>query len=331
MRVTRIWTIIFFAVISIFLAGGLLPAAEYPQRPVQILVGFPAGGPADLSARALGEASKPFFPKPFTVVNRPGGGSVLATSELVKSAPDGHSLCLVDISAVAVSPHLTPGLPYKGPDDIQPIISCTTAQIIIAVKADAPWKTMKDLIESAKANPGRIRIGHAGLGTTTHIHFTSLKLLGVPFTDVPFTGATPTVTAILGGHIEVAILNITPLLPHVRGGKLKFLALFTDERVEIIPELKGVPTMKELGYNVITEGTAYFIAAPKGTPPKIVDTLYDTFMKGQKTEFYQKFARDNVLALEYKGPAELKKEAERSFAFYTDFLKKAGIIPVLKK
>jgi len=163
MRVKRIWRVIFFAVISIFLTGGVLPAAEYPQRPVQILVGFPAGGPADLSARALAEASKPFFPKPFTVVNRPGGGSVLATSELVKSAPDGHSLCLVDISAIAVSPHLTPGLPYKGPDDIQPIISCTTAQIIIAVKADAPWRTMKDLIEAAKAEPGKIRIGHAGL------------------------------------------------------------------------------------------------------------------------------------------------------------------------
>lgn len=331
MRVLKISAVITIIVFGGLLTGGLLPAAEYPQKPVQIVVGFPAGGPADLSARALSEAAKPFFPKPFSVVNKPGGGSVLATSELVTSAPDGYFLGLVDISALAVSPHLQPGLPYKGPEDIQPIISCTTAQIILAAKADAPWKTIKDMIEYAKANPGKLRIGNAGIGTTTHIHYMSLKLKGIPFTEVPFAGAAPAVTALLGGHIEGIVMNVTPVLPHVKAGKLKFLTLFTDERAEHVPELKGVPTLKELGYDVITEGTAYFIAAPKGTPQKIVDRLYDTFLKAEKSEFFQKFGRDNVLAVELKGPADLKKDAERSFSFYNDFLKKVGLIPGQKK
>jgi tripartite-type tricarboxylate transporter receptor subunit TctC len=317
-----------FIVLGLFmltLFAGPLPAAEYPMKPVQILVGFPAGGPVDLGARALAEAAKPFFPKPFSVVNKPGGGSVLATSELVKSAADGYSLGVVDISALAVSPHLQADLPYKGPEDIKPIISCVTAQIVLAVKADTPWKTTKDLIDYAKANPGKLRIGNAGIGTTTHLHFLSLKFAGAPMTEVPFAGAAPAVTAILGGHIEGVVLNVTPVLPHVRAGKLRFLALFTEDRVNDVPELRGVSTLKELGYNVLTEGSAYFVAAPKGTPQKVVDILYDGFMKAEKSDFFQKVGRDNALAIELKGPAELQKDAEKSYAFYSEFIKKTGL------
>jgi len=307
------------------LLTGPLAAAEFPMKPIQILVGFPPGGPVDLGARALAEASKPFFPKPFSVVNKPGGGSVLATSELVKSAPDGYSLGLLDISALAASPHLQANLPYKGPDDVKLIISCINAQIVLAVKADAPWKTTKDLIDYAKANPGKLRMGNAGIGTTTHLHFLSLKFAGAPMTEVPFAGAAPAVTAVLGGHIEGVVLNVTPVLPHVKAGKLKFLALFTDRRVDDVPELKGVPTLKELGYDVLMEGSAYFIGAPKGTPEKIVEILYEGLMKAEKSDFFQKFGRDNALAIELKGPAELRKDAEKSYAFYSDFIKKAGL------
>jgi len=322
LRITPIWIAL---LILTLVTGGVSWGAEYPTKPVQLLVGFPPGGPADLSARAMAEAAKPFFPKPITIVNKPGGGSVVATTELVKAAPDGYTLGQVDISAMAAGPHLQAGLPYKGPDDVQPIISCITAQINMAVRADAPWKTMKELIEYAKANPGKVRIGNAGVGTTVHLHYLSLKMLGVPFTEVPFLGAAPCVTALLGGHIEGLILNITPVLPHVKAGKMRFLTLFTEERVTYVPELKDVPTMKELGYNVITEGTAYYIAAPKGTPKRITDVVYNALLKAEKSDFYQKFARDNVLAVELKGPAELKKEADQSYLFYKDFIKKTGL------
>ncbi len=331
MRAFKMIGVVWGTTILLSLFGGILSAAEYPEKPVQILVGFPPGGPTDLSARALAEASKPFFPQPFTVINKPGGGSVLMTSELVKSRPDGYTLGLVDISAVAASPHLVKGLNYKGPGDIQPIISCTTAQIIMAIKADAPWKSMKELIDYAKANPGKLRIGNAGVGTTTHMHFMSFKLLGMPMTEVPFAGATPAVTALLGGHIEGIVMNVTPVLPHARAGKLRYVALFDEQRSELVPELKGVPTLKELGYNVLTEGTSYFIAAPKKTPPAIVKKLYDTFAKARKSEFFQNFAKDKALALENKGPEELKKEGEKSYVFYKEFIGKAGIRLAPKK
>ncbi len=313
------------AIFSFFMAGDL-PAAEYPQKPVQILVGFTAGGSADLSARALAEAAKPFFPKTFAVVNRPGGGSVLATSELIKAAPDGYTLGLLDISALSVSPHLRSDLPYKpGVEDVRPIISCTIGHLAFAGKADAPWKTMNELIEYAKANPGKIRVGHAGLGSTSHLHLMSLKVAGVPLTDVPFQGAAPSITALLGGHIEGVVMSVTPFLPHVRAGKLRYLGYFGDERDSTVPELKDVPTLKELGYNVITEGTPYFIAAPKGTPQRILDTLHDTFVKAEKSDFYRKFCLENMFIIELKGAAELKKDIESAYTFYGDFLTRAGM------
>ncbi len=324
MSKNRIHPMALAIVIFSLLPGGILYAAEYPQKPVQILVGFPPGGPADLAARALAEASKPFFPKPFTVVNKPGGGSVLAVNDVIRAEPDGYTIGIVVISALTASPFLE-SLPYKGPEDIQPIISCIHSPTIFAAKVDAPWKNMPDFISHAKASPGKMRVGNPGVGTTAHLYYLSLKYLGVPMTEVPFTGAATAVTALLGGHIEGVVLNVTGVLPHVKAGKLKFLALFSESPINDIPELRGVPTFKELGYNVITEGAAFFMAAPKKTPQKIMDMLYDTFLKAQKTELFQKFARDNVLEVPMKGPDELRKEMDRTYILFGDFIKKTGI------
>jgi tripartite-type tricarboxylate transporter receptor subunit TctC len=324
MRVLKISLVV---VMVVFLTGGLLIAAEYPLNPVEILVGFPPGGPADLSARLLAEAAKPFFPKPISVVNKVGGGGVVAVSELVKSPPNGYTLGVVTSANVAISPHLQPNLPYKGPDDLQYIISGITEKSIVAVRSDSPWKTMNDLVAYAKANPGKLRIGNPGIGTTGHIFFLSLKLCGVPMTEVPFRGAAPAAMALLGGHVEGVVASITGVLPHVKSGKLKFLALFTEERFKGAPELEGVPTLKELGYDVITEGTTFDIAAPRGTPQEIVDILYNAFLKAEQSDLFQKFSRDNFLIVPLEGPGELKEKAERRYVFYRDFLRKAGLTP----
>lgn len=332
MKGSRNVALVWAAVTVMFFVGAVPSPAEYPEKPVQILVGYPAGGPADLSARALAEAAKPFFPKPISVVNKPGGSGVLAANEVIHAAPDGYTLGLVSISHLCFAPNLEPGLPYKGPEDVQFIISCTTAQEAVTVRADSPWKTMKELIDYTAANPGKVRIGNAGLGTTTHFDALSLKLAGLThMTEVPFTGAAPAVTAILGSHIEAVSLNTSPVHPHVKAGTLRYLALFAEERDTNVPELKDVPTFKELGYNVTTVGTPYYIVAPKKTPQKVVDLLYDAFLQAEKSDLYQKFCRDNLLIAEMKGPARLAEEAEKNFAFYRDFITKMNIRSMLNK
>ncbi len=311
---------------SIFTGVGVGQAA-YPNKPVTILVGFPPGGPTDLGARALSKAIEPFFPQPMTVVNKPGGGSVLATNETIHARPDGYTLGAILNTTLTVSPHLSPSLSYKGPEDIFPILHYLGQQIVFVVSADGPYKTMKDLIAYAKANPGKIRMGHSGIGTSTHIHLESLIQLGVPLTHVPFEGASPVMTALLGGHIDGLILNVLPTLPHVRAGKFRYLALFAEERYKALPELVEVPTLKELGYPVLTEGTDFFICAPNGTPKEITDMLHDALLKAEKSPFYQKFAQENVIFMSYKGTAEIRKDWNESYKFYKDFLPKIGLKP----
>jgi tripartite-type tricarboxylate transporter receptor subunit TctC len=325
---TRQKGILFLAVLmaAAFVFAGVVTAADYPKKPVSILVGFPPGGPTDLTARALAKAAEPFFPQPFTVVNKAGGGSVLATNELVRSTPDGYTLGALDISALTVSPQLVKNLSYKGPDDVIPIIQYLGQQIVFVVRADSPFKTMKEMIEYAKANPGKLRIGHAGIGTTTHIHMESLRVLGFPITQVPFAGAAPTVTALLGGHIDGLMLNVLPTLPHVKAGKFRYIGLFADERYRDLPELADVPTLKELGYNVLTEGSDYFISAPKGTPKEILDMLYNALLKAEKTDFYKDFCKKNVVFVSSAGNAEIKKQLEASYNFYKEFLPKIGLV-----
>ncbi len=332
MRRMKIRAILWGTVILMLLTGGLLSAAEYPTKAVSLLVGFPPGGPNDLSARAVAEAAKAFFPKPITVVNKPGGGGVVATSDMMRSLPDGYTLGQVDITHMAVAPHLEAGLPYKGPEDLSYVISTASGLNGLAVKADAPWKTIKEFLDYVKANPGKVRVGNSGISTSPDLCMRSLTLAGVPVTNVPFAGAAPCVTAILGGHTEAACLNLTPLMPHVKSGKLKFLATFTKERFKDTPELKDVPTFRELGYkDVLTVGSDYFVGAPLKTPQYIINILYESLLKAEKTDFYRNFCRDNFLIVPMMGPAELKKETERNYAFFRDFLDKAGLKSMPKK
>jgi tripartite-type tricarboxylate transporter receptor subunit TctC len=309
-----------------FLFGSLNgSAAEYPQRPVQIIVPFTAGGPIDLVARIMAEAAKPFFPKPISVINKPGGSGIMAVSEVLSSNPDGYNLVAVSISQLFFAPHLQPDIPYKGPDDVQFIISATTAYEVLAVRADSPWKTIQELIAYTKAHPGDIRIGNAGLGTTTHLDALSIKMAGIDMTDVPFAGGAPAVTALLGGHIEGVVLNAMSILPHAQAGKLRFLAILANARSTDVQELKDVPTFKEIGLDVITFGSPMFIVAPKRTPPEVVAIIYNALAKAQQTDLFRNFCREKLLDIDLKGPDQLKNEAATRFFFYRDFIEKKGI------
>jgi tripartite-type tricarboxylate transporter receptor subunit TctC len=326
--ITIVWGAVFLAIF----AWAVPSLAEYPEKPVQLLIGYPPGGSSDASARALVEAVKPFFPMSIAVVNKPGGSGVLMTSELIQSAPNGYTLGQVSGSMLTIAPNLDSSLPYKGPQDLQFIISCARGQDGIAVRADSPWKTMKEMIDYAKANPGKVRVGCSGIGGSPHFSALSLYRGGIKeFTFVPFTGGGPAITALLGGHIEAVTNNTMPFLAHVQAGKLRLLALFAEERDTRVPELKDVPTFKELGYNVLTVGTPYYIVAPKKTPQKVVGMLYDAFLKAEKTDFYQNFCRNNLLLVEMKGPEMLAKETEKDYTYFRNFIDEMNLREMLKK
>lgn len=297
------------------------PKLTYPEKPVTMVVPFPAGGTVDLVARALVEAAKPYFPQPIAVVNRPGGAGTVGTAELVQARPDGYTIGLIPVGPVAVQPHRSE-LPYRGPDDIRPVVKVVRLPVVFAVRADAPWKTMRELLDYARANPGQIRVGHGGIGTINHIDLELLKLqAGADMTQVPFSGAPESNSALLGGHIEAVVPHPDQVLEHVRAGRMRVLAVFEERRNRLFPY---APTFRELGYD-ITLAPYYFVAAPKGVPDDVVSFLHDVFKKAMDADSFRKFVDDNSLVLDYAGPDELARQLRNDYQFYAEIIKKLNI------
>jgi putative tricarboxylic transport membrane protein len=296
--------------VTLGLAG---PAAAYPDKPLTLIVPYPAGGAADLIARTLADMAKPHFPQPIAVVNRPGGGGTVAAAEVVRARPDGYTLGLLTIAIMTLQPHRV-SLPYKTPDDYASIIEVMNVPVVLVVRTDAPWKTLKDYLEAARANPGKIRAGTPGIGTTTHIAIEMLKdQAGVDITHVPYAGNAESVPALLGGHIESIMLNPSDVIPHLRAGKVRFLATSEPRRSPVYPD---VPTLAELGYPDAGIGVAYSVFGPKGTPPQVVQVVHDAFKRVIDTDAYKKFALETSSNVEYRGPVELRRQLDRDYVFF---------------
>jgi tripartite-type tricarboxylate transporter receptor subunit TctC len=287
-----------------------------------MLVGFSAGGPADLTARALAEAVKPYFPQPFEIVNRPGGAAAVATAELVRARADGYTLCMCYGPALTLVPHINE-VPYKGPDDVQPVILATVAPFFLVVRSDAPWRDIPQLVDYARRNPGQVRIGHSGIGSLGHIGLEMLNLkAGTNMVGVPFPGAADAVRALLSGDVHGINVNPAAVAGQLAAGQVRLLGAYTDRRVA---GFEQVATFKEAGYDVVTPSSIYFVAAPRGTPRELVQKLYETFRKGIESEGFQKFARDNGFVTQPIGPDDLARMLRADYEFFRDFVKQANL------
>lgn len=293
--------------------------AVYPEKPVTLIVPYPAGGAADLIARNLSDGARGKLAQPLVVVNRPGGAGTVAASEVVRARPDGYTVGLMAGSIMTLQPHRV-ALAYKGPDDYTPIVEVVNVPVVWAVRADTPWKTFKDMLEDAKKSPGKIRVGGPGLGGTVHLAVEIVKdKSGTSLTYVPFAGNAESVPALLGGHVEVIILQPSDVIPHMRAGKVRFLGTTDGKRSPLYPD---VPTFKEIGFPEAGFGVYYFVIAPKGTPAGAVQTLHDAVKQVLESEPFQKFAQETSSAIEYRGPADLKRQLEADYAFFGTMLDK---------
>jgi tripartite-type tricarboxylate transporter receptor subunit TctC len=304
--------------LALVLAGSAVVSAPrdtaaYPDKPVNLVVPFPAGGGADLIARNLSEVGKTLFPQPIVVVNRPGGGGTVSASEVVRARPDGYTLGLMTMSIMTLQPHRV-ALPYKTPEDYTPVLEVINVPIVLTVRADAPWKSLREMLEAAKKEPGKIRVGSPGVGTTVHIAIEILKdKTGVDLTHVPFAGNAESVPALLGGHVEAIMLHPSDVIPHLRAGRARFLATSETKRSTVYPD---VPTFTELGLAEAGIGVYYLVIAPKATPAPVVQTIHDSFKKMIETDAFKKFAIDTSAHVEYRGPVELKRQLEAEYVFF---------------
>jgi tripartite-type tricarboxylate transporter receptor subunit TctC len=250
----------------------LAPAARaqaYPSRPVRIMVGFAAGGGNDIAARLVGQWLSERLGQSFVIENRPGAASNIATEVVVRAPPDGYTLLLVG-STNAINDTFHPKLNFNFIRDIAPVASITRQPQAMLANPSFPARTIPELIEYAKANPGKVNMSSPGIGSISHLAGELFKLMaGVNLVHVPFGGNSPALTALLGGQVELSFASLPSSIEFIRTGKLRGLAVTTAKRAEALPEVPGVDEFVP-GYEV---SAWYGLGAPKGTPAEIIDRI----------------------------------------------------------
>ena len=298
----------FYAVVAVvfgWLATGLTTQAqaqEFPikGKPITVIVPHAAGGVTDTGARLMAAGLEKEFGVPVQVVNKVGAASQVGLSELVRSPPDGHSLSYAVLPTVTTH-YLDPArAAIYTRKDFQPIAMHHTVPKVLAVKADSPYKTIKDLVEAARARPETIKISDSGLLGVPHSNVLMLEMAaGVKFASVHFGGGAPSVTALLGGHVDVLAGATADALPHKASGAFRVLAISAEQPDKSMPE---VPTMRSQGYDVLAASWTG-IVAPSATPQKVVDALTRAVKKVIESPEHQKKLEELALAPAYLDPA----------------------------
>jgi tripartite-type tricarboxylate transporter receptor subunit TctC len=311
------------SLVALVTVGAAAPvAAQYPDRSLTILTGYPAGGMVDIVARALAEGLKKKFPKGIAIVTRPGAGGSLAVAELVQAKPDGYTVILAPLSTLVIHPQLN-DLPYKTPDDFEPIINVVSFYSLLAVRADAPWKTAQEFIAAAKASPGKLRVGSPGEGTASHLNLEELKRLsGMNVTHVPFSGWGESSPALLGGHIEGLIAQPGEVRPLVDGKKMRVLMVFQPGRHAAYPD---APSAKEMGYDTAS-GAWFMFVAPKGTPGAVQKYLHDAVKTAMEEPQFVNTIKQRVIEIDYRAGDALRADLWKEYRFHTDVLTRLGML-----
>jgi len=262
------------------LAAGGLPIANaqpYPSKPIRLVVGFPAGGPADFFARTIAQKLSDLAGQPVVVDNRAGAGGMVAAEIVARGPADGYTVYVASSGVLAFHQHLfakTLVDPFK---ELAPITQAVGVPEIVAVHPSLPVKTLKELAALAKARPGKINYASAGSGGMPHLVGEALNIaLGVKMIHVPYKGAAPAVTDLLGGQVELTILDIPILLPHIRAGKLRALAIGTRQRSPLLPDLV---TTAEAGYPSVLADNWYGVVVAVATPKDVQARLHALIVK----------------------------------------------------
>ena len=263
------WLLAPFAVFAWSVA---MAAADYPTRPLRLVVSFPPGGSADFQARILGTKLTDRIGQPIVIDNRPGGSGIVALELVAKSHPDGYTLLLGPMSGLTMNPSLYAKLPYDSVKDFAPISMTSRVTLALAAGASLQANSVKELIALAKASPGKLSYGSTGIGNVTHLAGEMLKSLsGIDMIHVPYKGAGPQLIDVMSGNVAVGFVSLTAAIPHVRSGRLKGLVVTSKQRVSAAPD---IPTVSEVGLPDIEIATGWFgILAPARTPSAIIKRL----------------------------------------------------------
>ncbi len=313
---------------AVQLAVGASPAAvaqatDWPNKPVRFIVPFPPGGTVDPIARLIGARLSASLGQQFIVDNRTGGSGSIGTAIAAKAAPDGYTYVFV-FDTHAVNPAVIPSLPFDTAKDFAPIMLIGTAPMAIGTAASKPYKTFADVVSAAKAKPGSVTYGSVGSGSLGHLTVTLLEQAGgFRLVHVPYKGGGPMTTDALGGHIELGIGSVAVMTPHVKGGKLRAIAVTGDKRSHALPD---VPALAEQGFPGFSALAWWGIFAPAGIPKPVVDKFHAELVKTLNQPDMRKHLVDQLgMDLVVSDPAAAQKFLLAEMARWAKVVKAHGI------
>ena len=258
------------AALSLLLLPALSAAQDFPDRPIKLIVPFPAGGPNDIIARVVGQRMSELLRQPVVIDNRGGQAGVLGTDAVAKAVPDGYTIGIVSASALVISPSMEK-VPYDVHKDFAPVTLVVTVPEMLVVASNVPAKNMAELVALAKAHPGKLNFASAGVGGLPHLAGELFKLTAkIDVVHVPYRGAAPAINDLLGQQVQMTFLDLPVILPHIKAGSLRPIALGAPARAPTAPD---VPTTAEVGMPDLLIENWYGMIAPAGTPPAIVASL----------------------------------------------------------
>jgi tripartite-type tricarboxylate transporter receptor subunit TctC len=322
-RFTRRAALVGASALPFAAAGAARAQAKFPDRPIRLIIPWAAGGPADAGFRILAQSVSKKLGQQVVIDNKAGASGIMGAMALQEAKPDGYTISQMHMSVLR-QPLLNKQLTYNPINDLTYILQITGFVMGVVVKADAPWKTLPELLAYAKANPGKLNWGTLGIGSTQHLAMERVGIAqgGLSWTHAPYRGTADTLRALLGGEIDFAS-EASGWAPMVQAGQLRLLAVFTAERAKRFPD---VPTVKELGIDVIIDSPGGLIG-PKGMDPAVVAVLADVFRAAAQEPEHLKFLEtmDQPLIL-LDGPA-YKAAMARTYEEERELLRRLSLLP----
>lgn len=310
--------------LSLLIAGSAL-AQAWPAKPVKIIVPYTAGGSSDFTARTVAEKLGPLLGTQVVVENKPGGNTLIATEFVAKSAPDGYTLLLAGLTTYGAQPHLYKKLPYDLQKDFIPVNNAIVSPLVLSVHPSVPARNLQEFIAYARANPGKINFGSAGVGNTLHLALEKFKMsTGVQIVDVPYKGASQAVVDLLAGNIQMMIDLVQTPLQHINAGKLRPLGTTGAQRAGALP---NVPTFKEQGLDY-EFGAMIGFMAPAGVPREVVARLHGDIAKVMAMQDVREaFAKQAMDPQTFASPEAYAAQFRRDIEEMGKLVRAAGIQP----
>jgi tripartite-type tricarboxylate transporter receptor subunit TctC len=308
--------------LCLVLASPAIAADEFPSKPIRLIVPFPPGGPNDIIARVVGQRMSEIVRQPVIIDNRGGQAGVLGTDAVAKAAPDGYTIGIVSASAIVISPSMEK-IAYDPQKDLQPITLVATVPEMLVVAKDVPATNMAELVALAKAQPGKLNFASAGVGGLPHLAGELFKLTAkIDIVHVPYRGAAPAINDLLGQQVQMTFLDLPVILPQIKAGNLKPIALGARERAKQAPD---VPTTAEVGMPDLLIENWYGMIGPAGLPRDVLDKINRVAVEAMSDPNVKDKLADQGLTLVPQTPEQFRAFIAAEAIKWSNVVKKAGL------